>query len=89
MIQRGQDARFALEPRAPFSIARECGWQDLDGDLAAEFCIARSKDPSHSTRAQQREDPIAAHLAPDQIESCIAGSRFRFCEASRFLVREQ
>ena len=71
MIQRGEHARFALEPRAPLSIARERGWQNLDGDLAAEFGIARAIDLTHATGAEQRQDPIRANVAPDQIQSQI------------------
>ena len=74
MIQRGQYARFALEPRAPLSIARERGRQNLDGDLAAEFGVARAIHLTHAPGTKLRQDPIRADVASDQIQSQIPQS---------------
>ena len=82
MIQRGKHARFALKPRAPLSVARKHGGQNLDGDIAAEFGIARAIDLTHAASAEQREDPIRADLAPDQIQSQIPNPYSLLSEAA-------
>ena len=42
VIDRGEQARFAFEARAPVTIASEHRRQQLDGDIAPEARIART-----------------------------------------------
>ena len=53
MIQRGSDARLALEAGEALRIGGECAGQDLDRDVAAELaCRARGRPrPSPQNRA--------------------------------------
>ena len=44
MIQRSEDVSLAFESREPIRVECEELWQDLDGDIASEFCVARSVD---------------------------------------------
>ena len=60
MIQRGEDLRFALEPRHSFTVQRERVGQDLDGDVAIEPRVARLVDLAHATRAERRQDFVGA-----------------------------
>ena len=52
MIQRRQHARFALEAREAFWIAREQPRQDLDRDLATELLIMGAIDLAHAASAE-------------------------------------
>ena len=60
MIQRGEDLRFALEPREPVRVGRERLGQDLDGDVAIELRVARPIHFAHPAGAEGGEDLVRA-----------------------------
>src|SRR5207249_752841 len=45
-------------PRETLRVVRECRWQSLDCDLAAEPRVTRPMDLPHSTRPQGGEDLV-------------------------------
>src|SRR5439155_13303146 len=58
MIERGEDARLALEARAPIEVRHERVVQDLERHLPSELRVFRTKDLAHPTRTQQREETV-------------------------------
>ena len=54
MVERGQDARLALEARQAIGMRRERGRQELDGHVAPETGVARAIDFAHAACA----DPL-------------------------------
>ena len=56
MIQRGEHARLALEPRQPVRIVNDRIGKDLDRDLAVEARIAGAIDLAHATGAERADD---------------------------------
>ena len=56
MIERGEQARFALEARAPVRIVGEQGRQQLDGDVASEAGIAGAVHLAHAAGAERPGD---------------------------------
>ena len=56
MIERGEQARFAFEARAPVRIASEHRRQQLDGDIAPEPRIARTVHLTHAAGAKRPGD---------------------------------
>ena len=60
MRQRGDGVRLALEAREPIGIGRKRRGQDLDGDLAPQFRVARAIDLAHATGTDRRDDFVDA-----------------------------
>ena len=61
MIQRGEDLRFALEPREAVGVGRERIRQHLQGDRRASALVSvRSPDLAHAALADQGGDFIGA-----------------------------
>ena len=60
MLERGNRAGLALEPRAPLRIGRHVGRQHFDGDRAIEPRVAGRVDFAHPARAERREDLVGA-----------------------------
>ena len=58
MIQGGEHARFALEPRQPVWIVNDRIGKDLDRDLALEARITGAIDLAHATSAEHADDFI-------------------------------
>jgi len=58
VIQRGEDARFALEACKAIGVRCEGGRQDFDRHLATELRVSGAIDLAHSARAERREDLI-------------------------------
>ena len=56
MVQGRGRARLLLEPREPIRIRGELFGQHLDRHLAAEPCVARPIDLSHSSGAERGDD---------------------------------
>ena len=56
MIHCGQRARFTLEAREPFRIARERGGQHLERDVAMELRIVRAIHLAHAAGADRGDD---------------------------------
>ena len=52
MIERGQDARLALEAREAIRIGREQCRQQLDGDVSIEPGVARAIHLAHASSAK-------------------------------------
>jgi hypothetical protein len=63
MIQRGEQARLALEARDPLGMGREGLGEDLDRDIAPEPRIARAINLSHAAAAEQRVERVDADAA--------------------------
>ena len=62
MIQRGQHARFALEPTRRSGSEANAAGQDLDRDVACEPRVARAIDFAHAAGAEKGVDAIDANL---------------------------
>ena len=60
MIERRQQARLALEARAPVGIGQPEIRQDLEGDLAAERRVASPIDVAHAAGAEQSGDLVGS-----------------------------
>ena len=60
MLERGNGAGLALEPRAPLRIRRHVGRQHFDRDRPIEPRVAGLVDFAHPARAEQREDLVRA-----------------------------
>jgi hypothetical protein len=60
MLERGNRASLALEPRAPLWIGRHVGRQHFDGDRAIEPRVAGRVDLAHPARAERRKDLVGA-----------------------------
>ena len=60
VLQRGNRAGLALEPRAALRIARDVERQHLDGDGPIEPRVAGRVDFAHPARAEQRDDLVRA-----------------------------
>jgi hypothetical protein len=65
MVQRGQQLRFALEPRHALRINSHCRWQHLQRHLAAQLRIRRAVHLSHSARAQFGGDFVMRNGFPN------------------------
>ena len=65
MVQRGQELRFALEPREVFGITRNRVRKHLDGDVAIERGIVRPVDLAHTACAKQGGDFIRAEAGTE------------------------
>ncbi len=60
MIQRGEQLRFALEPREAIGIGCERVRQDFDSDFATEPGVASPIDLSHAADAEGVDDLVDA-----------------------------
>jgi hypothetical protein len=60
MIQRGEELRFALEPREPVRIVGEMIRQNLEGDVAQQLRIAGAQHDAHRAFPELRDDFIWA-----------------------------
>jgi hypothetical protein len=60
MVQRGEDLRFPLETGAAVGIHRVGIGQQLDGDLATEFRIARAIDFAHAAHPEKGDNLVRA-----------------------------
>ena len=63
MIQRGEDFRFALEPRQSLAIGRHSVGEDLDGDLSLEIGVGGAIDLAHSAHADLRGNFVRAEAS--------------------------
>ena len=66
VVERGEHARLALEPRQALGVARELVGQDLDRDLAAELGVASAIHLAHAADAELREDLVDVYPLADQ-----------------------
>ena len=65
MIQRRGGAGFLLEAMEALRIGRECGWKNLDGDVAPEPRIARAIDLAHAACAKRADNLIGPEARTD------------------------
>src|SRR5262245_30610648 len=56
MVQPGDRAGFAMDPRAELRVSRQCGREDLDGDRTVEASVARLVNLAHATGADRGGD---------------------------------
>ena len=62
MVQRREDARFALEPSESIGIRREGRRQNLDRDLALRLGVARAIDLAHAAGTERAGDFVRAEV---------------------------
>ena len=55
-----RDWRLLCEAMQAFGIGRETGWEDFDGDIAAQPRVAGAIDFTHPARAERRENFVRA-----------------------------
>src|SRR4029453_1112159 len=67
MVERGEHARFALEPRKALGVCRKPRRQDLDGNIAPELGVVCLIHVTHAASSEQREEAVAAKLSAGQI----------------------
>ena len=60
VVQCCEEFCFQPKARQPVSVLRERRWEDLDRDLALQFCVRRPIDLAHSTFADLRGDLVDA-----------------------------
>src|SRR5688572_18611767 len=61
MIERCEHARFAFETHQSSGIGGDRRRNYLDRDVATQSCVARAIHLAHATRAEKREDFVAAN----------------------------
>ena len=71
MIQRGQQPRLPLEPRATIGVSREDIRQNLDRHVAPQRRIARAVDVTHAARAEQRANLVRPKRWPATRYRCL------------------
>jgi hypothetical protein len=71
MIERREQPRFALEPRAALCVGREDRRENLDRDVAAEPGVSRAIDLPHSSRSESGVDVVYAERFADQAQAFI------------------
>src|SRR5262249_41187647 len=64
MRQRGDEARFALEPVAKLRVGAERVGKNLDGDRTIQAGIASFVALAHAAGAKRRLDDVRAELGP-------------------------
>ena len=64
-LSEASDLRLAFEAGDAVRVGFERLRQNLDGDIAAEPCIARAIDLAHAAGANQLDDFIRPEAAPD------------------------
>jgi len=65
MAERGQEARFTLEPRAALRIGQQLRREDLDRDITLQLGVASAVYDAHSAGTDQGDDAILADLLAD------------------------
>ena len=73
MVERGEDFRFALEPRQTFGIAGDQCRQHLDRHGSFEVGVGGSIDFTHPADADQRRDFVDAEARAGR-EGQVTGS---------------
>ena len=63
MVERGEDARLALEPRHALRVGDERLGQRLQSDVAAQVRIMRPVDLTHAAGAQRAADLVGTDAA--------------------------
>ena len=61
MIERGEQLRFALEPRQAVRIERELRGQHLQGDFAIQLRVARAIHLAHGARTKRGDDFVGTY----------------------------
>ena len=62
VVDRGQDARLALNACAQDAVLDDAIGQHLDGDIALEPGVLGAVDLAHAARADRAEDLVGAEL---------------------------
>ena len=60
VIERGEQARLALEPEEPLRVLREGVWNRLQRDVAMEASVARPVDLAHAAPPDRGDDFVRA-----------------------------
>ena len=60
MIERGQDVRFAREPRAAIRVAGDVRRQNLHRDFTSQLRVTRAIHLAHAAGAEQTDDFVGA-----------------------------
>ena len=75
VVERGGEARLALEAREHGRIRRQRGRQELERDVAIEVQVVGAIHDSHPAGAELRLDPVARDGLADHRVSMIAAGR--------------
>jgi hypothetical protein len=62
VVETGGGPSLADETLDPLRVLREVLWQDFDGDLATQACVARPVDFAHPATTERRDDFIPTDL---------------------------
>jgi hypothetical protein len=62
MIQGGEHARLAFEPRYALGTLGDCQWQELDCYFTSQFRVDGTIDLAHSSAAELREDLVRTDM---------------------------
>ena len=63
MVQRRDDAGFALKALLRFGIVGKMSWKNLDGNGTVKACVSRAINLSHAAGAERRFDFIGAEFS--------------------------
>ena len=66
MIDGRKQPRFAFEPRATIRVRSEYVGQNLDGNVATQLRIARTKNLSHPAASKQRSNLVRTNPLPNR-----------------------
>ena len=66
MIQAGEDAGFAFEPKDSLLVLGERGRQGFDRDISPQARVMGSIDLPHAPRADQGANFVRAHACAQQ-----------------------
>jgi hypothetical protein len=58
VLERGGNARFALEPLDKGGVERQRSWENFNGDVAIQGALASAEDDGHSAAAKFLEDVV-------------------------------
>ena len=83
VVQRGEDLRFAAEPREPIRIGGDVRQQHLERHVAIQLAVAGAIDLAHSALAKFREDCIGPESLADHVFASLAAPRVPIGRESR------
>ncbi len=79
MLERGDRARLALEPRQAVGVVCERFGEQLQRHVAPELGVAGAIHLAHATGAERREDLVMAERPADHAVSIVCRNRSTSC----------
>lgn len=80
MVQRGEQVRFAAEPREPLHVAGKRVWQYFERDIAAEPRIVGPVDDPHAAGADFSADLVGADARARRQSHAISSTTAEYTE---------